>query len=170
MISRTFASILPRQSPSSLILASSTPDADSAGMVSFIYNSNLAPTLATLSVTCNLRTEAPSGLISSSEGWWQGNADWPARCGHSGWEIGRTNSHLQFRSEAPPPLVRLLWRGPGKRMRHRDVEFGVYGIISRDGKLSASWRGAWPLGSGTPSGTLAAFSPVKRSEEHTSEL
>src|SRR5437899_5697078 len=86
MISRTFASILPLQSPSSLILASSTPDADSAGMVSFIYNSNLAPTLATLSVTCNLRTEAPSGLISSSEGWWQGNADWPARCGHSGWE------------------------------------------------------------------------------------
>src|SRR5215831_15190190 len=40
MILRTFASIFPRQSASSLILASSTADADSTGTVSFMFSSN----------------------------------------------------------------------------------------------------------------------------------
>src|SRR5215469_8464236 len=46
MISRTLASISPRQSLSSLILASSTAGADFTGTVSFTRNSNLALHLA----------------------------------------------------------------------------------------------------------------------------
>ena len=40
MISRTFASIFPRQSPSSLILSSINAEADSIGTGLFIYSSN----------------------------------------------------------------------------------------------------------------------------------
>src|SRR5215469_4215032 len=54
MISRSLASIFARQSFSSLILASITAGADSAGTVSLIHRSNLAPNLAALGVTCNL--------------------------------------------------------------------------------------------------------------------
>src|SRR6266436_3949081 len=39
--------------------------------------------------------------------------------------------------------------------------FGLYGIISGDGTLNRSWRSAWSPRSGTPSGTLAAFSTLK---------
>src|ERR1700736_5933841 len=42
MMARTFASILPRQSLSSLIRASIKVEADSAGMAFFMYGSNLA--------------------------------------------------------------------------------------------------------------------------------
>src|SRR6266850_694330 len=41
MISRTFASVFPRQSPSSLILSSISADADSAGTGFFMYSSLL---------------------------------------------------------------------------------------------------------------------------------
>src|SRR5258708_1478880 len=40
MISRTFASVFPRQSPSSLIFASMNAEADSTGIVLFMYRSN----------------------------------------------------------------------------------------------------------------------------------
>src|SRR5580658_897062 len=40
MISRTFASVFPRQSPSSLILSSINAEADSSGTGLFMYNSN----------------------------------------------------------------------------------------------------------------------------------
>jgi hypothetical protein len=53
MISRTFASVFPRQSLSSLILASSTAEADSTGTVSFISRSTLALNVAAFSVTGN---------------------------------------------------------------------------------------------------------------------
>src|SRR6202163_728692 len=40
MMSRTFASVFPRQSPSSLILSSINAEADSTGMDFFMYSSN----------------------------------------------------------------------------------------------------------------------------------
>src|SRR5207253_8148482 len=55
MISRTFASIFPRQSPSSLIFSSMNAEADSTGTGPFMAAPTLAPNLAALSVTCNLR-------------------------------------------------------------------------------------------------------------------
>src|SRR5438034_10718903 len=66
MISRTFASVFPRQSPSSLIFSSMNAEADSTGTGLFMYSSNapivrrsFAPILAALSVTCTLRDRKP---------------------------------------------------------------------------------------------------------------
>ena len=53
-ISRTFASVFPRQSPSSLILASMIAEAGSIGRVLSCTAPTLAPNLAALGVTCNL--------------------------------------------------------------------------------------------------------------------
>src|SRR3989442_9483023 len=54
-ISRTFASVFPRQSPSSLIFSSMNAEADSTGTAFPCIAQTLAPTLAALRVTCNLR-------------------------------------------------------------------------------------------------------------------
>lgn len=59
MISRTFASIFPRQSPSSLILSSINAEADSTATGLFMYSSNSLANLAALSVTCNFRKWKP---------------------------------------------------------------------------------------------------------------
>src|SRR6266849_7131296 len=64
MIARTFASIFPRQSPSSLIFRSideeaMIAEADSTGPVLFMFSSTLAPILAVLSVICSLREWKP---------------------------------------------------------------------------------------------------------------
>jgi hypothetical protein len=67
MISRTFASVFPRQSPSSLMLASISAEADSTGTFPCI-----APTLAlilALSATCTLRKWKALGFDNSSQGW-----------------------------------------------------------------------------------------------------
>jgi hypothetical protein len=55
-----------------------------------------------------------------------------------------------------PPLG-WYWQahGPSRLL------FGLCGIISRDGRLIACRRSAWSPRSGTQSGTLAAFSPIK---------
>ena len=56
MTSRTFASVFPRQSPSSgLIFSSINAEADSTGTGFFIYGSNSRTLFDALSVTCNLR-------------------------------------------------------------------------------------------------------------------
>src|SRR5215510_3492992 len=62
MIARTFASVFPRQSPSSLIRASMIAEAESIGMLliyiqasfSLMYSQFLAPNLAAISAACNL--------------------------------------------------------------------------------------------------------------------
>src|SRR5215469_5692692 len=46
-------------------------------------------------------------------------------------------------------------------LRSSGLLFGLCGIISRDGPLSASRRSAWPARSGTQSGTFAAFYAVE---------
>src|SRR3989454_2568594 len=58
-MSRTFASIFPRQSPSSLIFSSMNAEADSTGTGPFMAAPTFAPNLAALSVTCNLRKWKP---------------------------------------------------------------------------------------------------------------
>src|ERR1700719_2135880 len=54
MIARTFASVFPRQSPSSLIFWSMNAEADSIGTDLSCTAPTLAPILAALSVTCSL--------------------------------------------------------------------------------------------------------------------
>ena len=55
MIPRTFASVFPRQSASSLIFWSMNAEADSTGTGLFIYSSSLTPIFAAHSVICNFR-------------------------------------------------------------------------------------------------------------------
>src|SRR5262249_24066029 len=55
MISRTFASVFPRQSPSPRILSSINAEADAAATGFFMYCSNFTPNLTALTVTCNDR-------------------------------------------------------------------------------------------------------------------
>jgi hypothetical protein len=54
-LARTFASVLPRQSPSCLIFWSMLAAAESSGAGPFVVSSTLAPNVDALSVTCNSR-------------------------------------------------------------------------------------------------------------------
>src|ERR1700730_9590595 len=65
MISRTFASVFPRQSLSSLILSSINAEAESTGTGLSCTASTLAPNLAALSVTRNLRKQHPHAGLST---------------------------------------------------------------------------------------------------------
>ena len=65
MILRTFASVFPRQSPSSLIFSSMNAEADSIGTGPFLYSSNSATNLAALSGTRNPRKIRPD-LVTRS--------------------------------------------------------------------------------------------------------
>ena len=59
------------------------------------------------------------------------------------------------------PSAPAFWLGPWQTHGPSRLLFGLYGIMSRDGTLSGSRRSAWSPRSGTPSGTVAAFSPLK---------
>src|ERR1700681_1271316 len=63
-ISRTFASVFPRQSPSSLIFSSINAEADSTGTGLFMYTSN-----SHTYFSCAQRNLHPPQVEASSDGW-----------------------------------------------------------------------------------------------------
>src|SRR5437879_3250580 len=65
MISRTFASVFPRQSPSSLIFSSINAEAGSTGTAFSCTAPTLALILAALSVTCSLGEQHPHAGLST---------------------------------------------------------------------------------------------------------
>src|SRR5262249_18113134 len=68
MMSRTFASVFPRQSPSSLIFSSMTAEADSIGTPLFsIYAPTSRTYFSCVSVTCSL-SKYPTGLVDGRFG------------------------------------------------------------------------------------------------------
>src|SRR5882672_5626931 len=79
MIPRTFASIFPRQSPSSLIFSSMNAEADSIGMAFRVQLQTLTHVLAALSVTCTLLRRWKTLLVRQQFGG-DGYDEVAARC------------------------------------------------------------------------------------------
>src|SRR2546430_16085454 len=123
MISRTFASVFPRQSPSSFTFSSINVEADSIGSGLFMFRSNSRIYFSRAQrKTHSPQVEASSAAIAVRKDGRQGDADGPARRGQSGVEVSRRNSHPQFRSEAHrPPIWLSGWALASARSEERRV-------------------------------------------------